>query len=203
MVAPSPPTRESVPLGERPREGGTVSHGAAASGRRYGNLGFRRDGCVEDGSSGFDQGRNLFPPRTSPLLSSDEKHRMAPRDCTACRVEKMLRVWSHFCGKSSLVLRRERYTFLKYYNIIGPQVRRIRYARQWSQSKLAAKLQCAGWDISRSGVSKIEARLKFVLDFELEYLVEVLRVELKELFPNHAPQETAHDRLTRLMNQRF
>jgi len=92
---------------------------------------------------------------------------------------------------------------LKYYNIIGPQVRRLRYARQWSQSKLAAKLQCAGWDISRSGVSKVEARLKFVLDFELNYLVEVLRVELKELFPNRAPQEPAHDHLTRLMNHRF
>ena len=92
---------------------------------------------------------------------------------------------------------------MKYYNIIGPQVRRIRYARQWSQSKLAGKLQRAGWDISRSGVSKIEARLKFVLDFELEYLVEVLRVELKELFPNHPPEEPAYDRLTRLMNNRF
>ena len=92
---------------------------------------------------------------------------------------------------------------MKYYNIIGPQVRRIRYARQWSQSKLAAKLQCAGWDISRSGVSKIEARLKFVLDYELDYLVEVLRVELKDLFPSHAPKELAHDHLTRLMNHRF
>ena len=92
---------------------------------------------------------------------------------------------------------------MKYYNIIGPQVRRIRYARQWSQSKLAAKLQLAGWDISRSGVSKIEARLKFVLDFELDYLVEVLRVELKELFPNRPPTEPAHDHLTRLMNSRF
>ena len=92
---------------------------------------------------------------------------------------------------------------MKYYNIIGPQVRRLRYARQWSQSKLTAKLQCAGWDISRSGISKIEARLKFVLDFELDYLVEVLRVELKELFPSRAPKEPAHDHLTRLMNRRF
>jgi len=45
--------------------------------------------------------------------------------------------------------------------------------------------------------------LKFVLDFELDYLVEVLRVELRELFPNRAPQEPAHDHLTRLMNHRF
>lgn len=92
---------------------------------------------------------------------------------------------------------------MKYYNIIGPQVRRLRYARQWSQSKLAAKLQLAGWDISRGGVSKIEARLKFVLDFELDYFVEVLRVDLKELFPNRPPKEPVHDHLTRLMNSKF
>ncbi len=82
-------------------------------------------------------------------------------------------------------------------------MRRIRYAREWSQSDLAAKLQRSGWDISRSGVSKIEARLKFVLDFELDFLVEVLQVELKELFPNHPPRELAHDRITRLMSKRF
>ena len=82
-------------------------------------------------------------------------------------------------------------------------MRRIRYARQWSQSKLAAKLQLAGWDISRSGVSKIEARLKFVMDFELNYLVGVLRVDLKELFPSHPPKEPPHDRITRLMSSRF
>jgi ribosome-binding protein aMBF1 (putative translation factor) len=46
-----------------------------------------------------------------------------------------------------------------YKNNIGPQVRRQRYALGWSQSILAAKLQIAGFDISRSGVSKIEARL--------------------------------------------
>lgn len=92
---------------------------------------------------------------------------------------------------------------MKYYNIIGPQVRRLRYARKWSQGKLAVKLQCAGWDISRSGVSKIEARLKFVLDFELDYFVEVLRVELKDLFPNRTAQVPAHDHLMRLMNSRF
>ena len=45
-----------------------------------------------------------------------------------------------------------------YKNNIGPQVRRKRYALGWSQSTLAAKLQIAGLDISRSGVSKIEAK---------------------------------------------
>ena len=46
---------------------------------------------------------------------------------------------------------------MRYKNNIGPQARRRRYALGWSQSILAAKLQIAGFDISRSGVSKIEA----------------------------------------------
>ncbi|MEO8351351.1 MAG: helix-turn-helix transcriptional regulator [Chthoniobacteraceae bacterium] len=70
-----------------------------------------------------------------------------------------------------------------YHNNIGPQVRRRRYALGWSQSTLAAKLQIAGLDISRSGVSKIEARLRFVDDKDLMYLAEVLKIPVQELFP--------------------
>lgn len=92
---------------------------------------------------------------------------------------------------------------IKFRNIIGPQIRKIRYARNWSQSKLTVKLQCAGWDISRSGVAKIEARLKCVSDFELEYLVEVLGVEFKDLFPDRPAKESAHNYLARLMDSRF
>ncbi|SRR5579862_540633 len=101
-----------------------------------------------------------------------------------------------FCAQKSTRL-------MKFRNIIGPQLRKLRYARHWSQSKLAIKLQCAGWDVSRSTVSKIEARLKFVLDFQLEYLTNVMNVELKELFPAQMARETVHDRLERLMNSRF
>jgi transcriptional regulator with XRE-family HTH domain len=36
---------------------------------------------------------------------------------------------------------------------IGPQVRKLRYARGWSQSVFAAKLQIAGMETDRSGVS--------------------------------------------------
>ncbi len=37
-------------------------------------------------------------------------------------------------------------------NIIGPEIRRIRKQRGWSQSKLALHLQSVGWNISRSGL---------------------------------------------------
>src|SRR5207247_782006 len=64
---------------------------------------------------------------------------------------------------------------MRYKNNVGPQVRRRRYALGWSQSDFAAKLQIAGFDISRSGVSKIEARLSYVDDKALLYLAEVLK----------------------------
>ena len=47
-----------------------------------------------------------------------------------------------------------------YKNNIGPQVRRKHYALGWAESTLAAKLQIAGLDISRNGVSKIEGRVR-------------------------------------------
>jgi len=43
-------------------------------------------------------------------------------------------------------------------NNVGPQIRRLRNQLGWSQVILSTKLQIAGWDISRSGVSKIESR---------------------------------------------
>jgi len=68
-------------------------------------------------------------------------------------------------------------------NLIGPTVRRLRLDAGLSQDKLAAKLQMAGWDLSRAGVSKIEARLRRVNDAELVLLARVLSCELAELFP--------------------
>jgi transcriptional regulator with XRE-family HTH domain len=70
---------------------------------------------------------------------------------------------------------------MRYKNNIGPQVRRRRYALGWSQSIVAAKLQIADFDISRSGVSKIEARLSYVDDKALLYQAEVLRVQVRTL----------------------
>ena len=69
---------------------------------------------------------------------------------------------------------------MRFHNNIGPLVRRRRYALGWSQSMLATKLQLAGFDISRSGVSKIEARLRFVDDRDLMFLAEVLKVPIQE-----------------------
>ena len=68
---------------------------------------------------------------------------------------------------------------MRHVNIIGPQVRRLRNQRGWSQHDLAIKLQRAGMeDATRSNISKLEARLIRAIDEDLLYLARVLRVEL-------------------------
>jgi transcriptional regulator with XRE-family HTH domain len=68
-------------------------------------------------------------------------------------------------------------------NIVGPVVRRLRMAAGLSQEALAAKLQVAGWDLTRGGLSKIEARLRRVNDAELLVLAKVLKCTVAELYP--------------------
>jgi hypothetical protein len=68
-------------------------------------------------------------------------------------------------------------------NLIGPQVRRLRVAMDWSQEDLAAACQRAGWDVPRSGIGKIESRLRCVTDFELIHLAKVFKCRVGELFP--------------------
>lgn len=92
---------------------------------------------------------------------------------------------------------------MRYKNNIGPQVRRRRYALGWSQSDLATKLQLSGFDTSRSGVSKIEARLSYVDDKTMLYLSEVLRVPVQELFPARTPGNRIHEFMEKLETTRF
>lgn len=69
-------------------------------------------------------------------------------------------------------------------NLIGPQVRKLRDRRAWTQEVLAEKLQLAGWDISRTSLAKLEAQLRWVSDVELLFLAKVLRVGVAELYPD-------------------
>ncbi len=68
-------------------------------------------------------------------------------------------------------------------NLVGPQVRKARTRLDLTQEDLAAKLQLAGWDISRASLAKIEAQLRWVADCELYLLAEVLGVTMHEFFP--------------------
>lgn len=69
-------------------------------------------------------------------------------------------------------------------NIVGPQVRRLRYEQGLKQEDLAARCGVLGWDLSRGTLSKIEAQLRCVTDAELEIMAKALRVEINSLYPS-------------------
>jgi transcriptional regulator with XRE-family HTH domain len=91
---------------------------------------------------------------------------------------------------------------MKYLNMVGPQIRKLRYARGWSQEKLAEQLQLVGWDIGRVAVSKIESRLVHMDDYELLYFTKVFNVGLADLFPKIDAERQIHEALTELMQRR-
>jgi transcriptional regulator with XRE-family HTH domain len=68
-------------------------------------------------------------------------------------------------------------------NIIGPQVRKIRARKGWTQNQLALKLQLFGWDTSRESVTRLESQSRRVPDLELFVLAKILGVKADDLFP--------------------
>ena len=68
-------------------------------------------------------------------------------------------------------------------NIIGPQVRRLREQKGWTQDQFAVKLQLAGWDTSQDSVSRLEIQARRVPDVELFVVADVLGAKLEDLFP--------------------
>jgi transcriptional regulator with XRE-family HTH domain len=68
-------------------------------------------------------------------------------------------------------------------NVVGPQVRRFRARKGWTQPVLAQKLQLQGWSVSTGSVGKLEAQLRRVPDCELVFLARVLGVSVSDLFP--------------------
>jgi DNA-binding XRE family transcriptional regulator len=68
-------------------------------------------------------------------------------------------------------------------NIVGPQIRKIRYQQELTQEMLAARCARYDWDLSRATLSKIEAQLRCVTDSELRVLSWALDVELNKLYP--------------------
>ena len=68
-------------------------------------------------------------------------------------------------------------------NLIGPTVRKLRYARGLSQPQMAALAQRHGWDIGRDVIAKIETQVRWVADVELVALAEILSVPVHKLCP--------------------
>ena len=61
-------------------------------------------------------------------------------------------------------------------NICGNRVKEARKRAKLSQQELAAKLQVANINIERDSVSRIEIGTRFVADYELKALAEILEV---------------------------
>ena len=66
-------------------------------------------------------------------------------------------------------------------NIVGPVVRELREKQGLTQPELAAKLNLAGWDISRETLAKIESQIRWVADFEIFRLADAIGIEGPEL----------------------
>lgn len=69
-------------------------------------------------------------------------------------------------------------------NLCGERIRQARIAKYLTQSELAAKLQCVGIIIERDSISRIEIGTRFVADYELKILAQVLDVPLEWLIDN-------------------
>lgn len=59
-------------------------------------------------------------------------------------------------------------------NVSGDRIREARLKRRLTQEDFAAKLQIAGVTIERDSISRIEIGTRFVADYELMIISEVL-----------------------------
>jgi len=72
-------------------------------------------------------------------------------------------------------------------NVIGPQVKKWRTRKGWSQETFALKLQLQGWSITRNSLAKLELRLRRVPDCEIIFLAKALGVNFGDLIPKNLP----------------
>lgn len=66
-------------------------------------------------------------------------------------------------------------------NIVSKRVKLERIKAGLTQSQLAAKMQVLGVNIDQQMISKIENNLRFVTDYELACICEILNVSPKEM----------------------
>jgi HTH-type transcriptional regulator, cell division transcriptional repressor len=90
---------------------------------------------------------------------------------SSCNFTILLQNWSKPRGT-------QKYNYDDMQNIVGKRVQeaRLKFKPSLSQEELAARLQLDGWKISRGTLSKIEAGLRRVTDFELLALAKTLKV---------------------------
>ena len=64
---------------------------------------------------------------------------------------------------------------------VGQTIRKIRIERNLTQEQLAARLQVAGCDVTRSALAKIEVGQRHIYLDELKALRQILSVEYEQL----------------------
>jgi transcriptional regulator with XRE-family HTH domain len=69
-------------------------------------------------------------------------------------------------------------------NLVGPQIRKLRYQKGLTQELFAARCSVVGFELTRATLSKIEAQLRCITDIELLILAKALNVEVTELLPS-------------------
>lgn len=63
-------------------------------------------------------------------------------------------------------------------NLIGARVETARKDQGMKQKELLAQLQVRGVDLNASGLSKLEGQIRYVTDFELLALSDILNVSV-------------------------
>ena len=69
----------------------------------------------------------------------------------------------------------------QYDQLVGARVRRLRLERGWTQEQLAARLQIAGCDVTRSALAKLEVGQRHFYSQELKALHEIFDVRYEDL----------------------
>ena len=75
-------------------------------------------------------------------------------------------------------------------NLCGDRVREMRQKKRLSQSGLAARLQLKEIVLERDSISRIESGTRFVSDYELKALSEILDVSIEWLLASEEQTES-------------
>ena len=75
-------------------------------------------------------------------------------------------------------------------NVIGQNVAKFRYQRNWTQEELVAKLQLLGCYMTRDILANIETQRRIVTDIHVRFFAEAFGVSITELYPVKRREDT-------------
>jgi len=124
--------------------------------------------------SGFSNARSV--PRASTKLSVLQIQSIGPTDYTFQAIRDKI---SHRIRMSATPTNHPP-DYPK--NMVGPQIRRCRNARGWSQAKLALRLQLDGLNISREVLAQMECQIHCIRDNHIFHFARALAVNASDFF---------------------